>query len=340
MKRIQKLTKAPFLRHDGTIRSFMGDMLVVMPFLYAMPLFFYGFRVIKSLLISIIFCYGSDMLCYRVKKGKFDFSDMSALITASLIPLMLPASVESWVIMVAAVFAILVAKHPFGALGNNPFNPAAVGFCFVAISWPEKVFSFTKPGVWLNVFGKIGEDVKIVNTMADSLMNNGRPFTKAMDIFSGNHAGAMGVTCIIVLLACAGFLLYRKTINYQIPLGVVVGIAVTAFLFPRITTGRFESIWFELTSGMAIFGALFLATEPVTSPKHPYAKLIYGFLIGIGTMLFRFYGKMENCLPFALLIVNSLTPFLDKIGMDIDSYVDRGFRKEKTIKSAGGAKNA
>ncbi len=341
MNKAVRITRAPFLRSSGTVQSLMGDMLTVLPFLYALPILFYGFRVLINLIISLASCYLLDMGCTWLRDKKFNWKDLSSLVTGAILPLLFPASIGAEIVVVAVFFAIAIVKHPFGGLGNNPFNPAAAAYCFCAISWTEKAFAFTKPMQWLPLFAPIGEDTVLSETMAQNLKNGGRPLADAFDILSGRIAGGAGVTSAIVILAVAGYLIYRKAISIQIPAGVIIGAAVFAFIFPRISTGRFESIWFELTSGALLFGAVMLAPEPVTSPKHPYAKWIYGAAIGVITMLFRHFGKMEIAFPFALLIANSFTPFLDKIGTGIDKYTDIPFKMpdlsfiKKFIKKGG-----
>lgn len=322
MNRAVKILKAPFLRNSLTVQSLMGDMLTVMPFIYIMPIFFYGFRVVKSLIISLAVCYVLDQLCLYIKNKKFDFGDLSSLVTGAVLPLLMPASVESYIVAACAAFAILVVKHPFGGLGNTPFNCAAAAYSFAAISWTDKLLAYTKPMLWLPVFGSIDEDMRIYETAAQSLKNGGRPLADIFDVLTGNVPGAMGTTCIFIIVAAAAYLLFRRSISIQIPLGAIISAAIFAIIFPRISTGILDSVWFELTSGSLLFGVVFMATEPSSSPKHPYAKWIYGALIGIMTMIFRHYGKMEIAFPFALLIVNSLTPFLDKIGTGIDRYTD------------------
>ncbi len=341
MNRTVKILKAPFLRNSGTVQSLMGDMLIVMPFIYAMPIFFYGFRVLKNLIISLAACYLLDQGCLYIKNKKFEFSDLSSLVTGAIIPLLLPASIESYIILSAAVFAILIAKHPFGGLGNTPFNVAGAAFCFTAISWTEKVFSYTQPQPkqWLPIFGNVDESFRRIETTAQTLKNGGRPLADAFDILSGNIAGAAGVTCVIVIFAAMAYLLYRRTISIQIPAGVILGTSLFSVIFPRISTGILDSVWFELTSGALLFGAVFMATEPSSSPKHPYAKWIYGAAIGVLTMLFRHFGKMEIAFPFALLIANSFTPFLDKIGTGLDRYTDISLSLPEFLKKKEGGES-
>lgn len=322
MNRAVKILKAPFLRNNTSVQSLMGDMLIVMPFIYTMPIFFYGFRVLKNLIISLAVCYILDQACLYIKDRKFNFKDLSSLVTGAILPLLMPASVSSYIIAVCAAFAILVVKHPFGGLGNTPFNCAAAAYCFAAISWTDKLSAYTKPMQWLAIFGSVDENMRIYETTAQSLKNGGRPLTDVFDILTGNVPGAMGATCIFIIVAAASYLLFRRSISIQITLGALLSAAVFACIFPRISTGILDSVWFELTSGTLLFGVVFMATEPSSSPKHPHAKWIYGGLIGVVTMLFRHYGKMEMAFPFALLIVNSLTPFLDKIGTGIDRYTD------------------
>ncbi len=343
MNRTVKITKAPFLRNSGTVQSLMLDMLVAMAFVYMMPIFFYGFRVVKNLAVSLAVCYFVDLFVRKIRDGKLDFFDLSPLVTGAILPLLFPASIDAWIIIAADLFAILVVKHPFGGLGNNPFNPAAAAFCFAAISWSDKVFAYTKPMQWLNIFGSVSADVRLYETSAKSLSNGGKPLLEFFDVLVGNAPGAAGATSVIVILVAGAYLLYRKAISIQISAGVLIGASIFALIFPRISINMFEALWFELTSGVLIFGAVFMATEPVTSCKHPYAKWIYGISIGIFTMLFRHFGKMELAFPFALLIANSFTPFLDKIGTGIDRYTDLTPRLSKEQRRAekqkGGAEN-
>ena len=343
MNRTAKITKAPFLRNSGTVQSLMGDMLVALAFVYVMPIVFYGFRVLKNLIVSLAVCYFSDLLIRRIRDKKFEFFDLSPLVTGAILPLIFPASIDLPIIIVADLFAIFVVKHPFGGLGNNPFNPAAAAYCFCAISWSDKVFCYTKPMQWLNIFGNALENAKIAETTAQNLSNGGRPLTDFFDILSGNVAGPAGATSVIVILAAGGYLLYRGVIGVQISAGALLGASVFALIFPRISISIFESLWFEITSGLLIFGAVFMASEPATSCKHPYAKWIYGISIGVLTMLFRHFGKMEIAFPFALLITNSFTPFLDKIGTGIDRHTDltpRLTKKTRKVEnSKGGAEN-
>jgi len=343
MNRTVKITKAPFLRHSDTIQTPMFDMLIALAFLYVMPVVFYGFRIVKNLIVSLVVCYFLDLVLRRVRDKSFSFHEYSSLVTGAIIPLLFPAAISVWIVIAADIFAILIVKHPFGGLGNNPFNPAAAGYCFCAISWSDKVFAFTKPMQWLNIFGAVSEDVKFADTMAQNLKNGGKPLTDFFDILSGNVAGAAGTTSIIVILAAAAYLLYRRAISIEITAGTVISAAVMALIFPRISTGVLDSVWFELVSGALLFGAVFMAPEPVTSCKHPYGKWIYGAAIGVLTMLFRHFGKVEIAFPFALLIANSFTPFLDKIGTGLDKYTDISIKlpsfllKEK--KQEGGSEN-
>lgn len=322
MNRAVKILKAPFLRNSATVQSLMGDMLTVMPFIYTMPIFFYGFRVLKNLIISLAVCYLLDQGCLYLKDKKFNWGDLSSLVTGAILPLLMPASVEWYIVALCAAFAILVVKHPFGGLGNTPFNCAAAAYCLAAISWTDKLSAYTKPMQWLPIFGAVGEDMRIYETTAQSLKNGGRPLADIFDVLTGNIPGAMGTTCVFIIVAAAAYLIFRRSISIGITLGTILSAGIFALIFPRISTGILDSVWFELTSGSLLFGAVFMATEPSSSPKHPYAKWIYGALIGIATMLFRHFGKMEMAFPFALLIVNSLTPFLDKIGTGIDRYTD------------------
>ena len=179
----------------------------------------------------------------------------------------MPATIDYWIVSVAACFAIIVAKHPFGGVGHNVFNPAAVGFSFVAICFGNKLFTYPIPLEHIQVFGKVES---IVGTSpAFTLGLGGIPKYDLLDILQGNFPGPMGATNILVILTCLLFLVSRNTVRWVTPVCFFVTTAVVSFLFPRIggvidssVSIRLYSVWYEMTSGMILFGGVFMLGTP------------------------------------------------------------------------------
>jgi electron transport complex protein RnfD len=209
-----------------------------------------------------------------------------------------------------AVFAIVVAKHPFGGTGNNIFNPAAAGFAFVAVCWPKAVFSYPM------VFDRISPlapdvSVRLVGSPLHALQLGGVPTTDIMDMLLGNCPGPMGATNILVLMTCLIYLAVRKSASLRMALSFLAGAAIVAAVFVRAPLTPLYSVLYELMSGLALFGAVFLINDPVTSPRRKDAMVVYGFLTGAVFLLLRRWGRFEESLPFAILLMNALVWSID-----------------------------
>ena len=146
---------APHIRHIQTTRGVMGDAVTALSFLYAMAVYFYGPRALWLCFVSVGVCFGCDVLCDLANKRRHNLRDFSSVVTGMMIPLMLPASVPYPIVITAGVFGIIVAKHPFGGVGHNIFNPAAAGFSFAAICFDKALFTYPPPNQALPVFGAI-----------------------------------------------------------------------------------------------------------------------------------------------------------------------------------------
>jgi len=299
----------------------MGDAVLALLPLYALALYFYGVRSLVNMALSVLVCLISDWLCQRLAGRKQGLADLSPIVTGMLIPLMLPASIGYPVIVMADLFAILVIKHPFGGLGQNLFNPAAGGIAFVAITWPQQVFSYPNP---LEYPPLLGEVTRLANSPASRLKLGTAPSQEFLDLLIGDAAGPMGTTHILVLLACLLFLIARKAVSGRAVLAFLASSGLFAFLFPRIGGDRLQSIWCELLSGALLFGAIFLLGDPTTSPKRESSKVIYAAVAGVVTMLFRYFGVFEEGIFFAVLLMNA---FVWPIDMKVEEYHSKQRRK-------------
>ncbi|MEG2144229.1 MAG: RnfABCDGE type electron transport complex subunit D [Oscillospiraceae bacterium] len=276
-------------------------------------------------MISVATCVVSDVVCVMLARRVPNMRDFSAVITGMLIPLLMPVSISWEIVVSAGLFAILVAKHPFGGVGQNVFNPAAAGVAFAMVCWSSSMFSYVAPFHFLPI--KITEALKFVTSPAKALSLGGVPSADFIDMLLGNVAGPMGATNILVLLACLLFLSARKTINLSMTTSFIVGASLIAVFLPRADMSGMESFLYEMMSGYMVIGAIFLINDPVTSPKRALPKVIYGFTAGIVGMGFRHIGRYEESLLFAILIMNSSVWVLDLLGEHIAHYYRRKQRE-------------
>lgn len=314
MQLIQR--NAPHIRHSDNPKTLMGDVILALLPLYVIGVCFYGIRVFVTMILSVLSCWLCDMLCSLLRRRFFNFRDFSGIVTGLIIPLMMPASVPYYVVVLSGVFAIAAVKHPFGGTGENLFNPAAGGVAFAAACWPQKFFAYPLPFSTLPLWNT--ESVITAPSTAYTLKVGGLPSADLGDMLLGLVAGPVGTVSILVLLACLVYLAIRRTIPLVQPVCFLLAVALLAFLFPRADISRTYSVAYEMMSGSLVFGAVFMLTDPVTSPKRPLSRALYGFVTGVVTMLFRHFGAFEHGFAFALLIMNALSE-------EFERFAGKGF---------------
>ncbi len=315
-------------------RKNMIDIVITLLPLICMSIYFYGMRVVVMLAFAMLLSIGMDfvgnLLLGRKRPEKYDFS---AIVTAIIFTLMLPATAPYWMIAVGIFLAVFVAKVPFGGFEKNIFNPAAFAAAFMIISWPQYMVQY--PAVFADIGLGSAADVLTTNSADYILQMGGAPKITFTDALLGNFSGPMGTTCILVMCACALYLLVRGTISWQLPLGAFSVVLFFALCFPRVTTGWLASVVYELVSGVLFFGIIFMASDPTTTPKTAAGKLMFGLMLGLITMLFRRFGKAECSFVFALLLMNALSEFCDVIGNEIYRKIKPN--KQSAIRSGGEA---
>ena len=274
-----KTHKAPHIRSKESNRTLMSDAIIAMVPLYAMAVYFYGTRALYLMAVSVGVCFILDWVCVSLSGRIPNIRDISPIVTGMIIPLLLLATISYNIIIVAAAFAILIAKHPFGGTGQNIFNPAVSGVAFATITWPFNVFSYPLPFDSIAATGDIA--AKLVTSPAHTLSLGGIPSVDIMDMLLGNAPGPMGASHILVLCSCMLFLVMRKTLNVYMVASYFAGFSLMAGLFPRCSAGPLMSIAYELCSGFAMIAIVLLIGDPVTSPKRLSGKILNGFLSGV-----------------------------------------------------------
>ena len=276
---------------------------------------------------SAIVCLSSVAACvffewainkYILKNPRTTITDGSAALTGILLGMNLPSNLPVWIIVIGALFAIGVAKMTFGGLGNNLFNPALVGRCALLVAFPAQMTSWPEPGQLLSytdaVTGatplavmkeaiKTG-DISVLNQLPDA-------FSMLLgDYSAGGGAGTIGEICALALLAGGAFMLWRKIITWHIPVSIIGTVFVFSALMHLASPVYADPISVVLSGGL-LLGAIFMATDYVTSPMTPRGQIIYGVSIGLLTIIIRNWGSYPEGMSFAILIMNAFTPLIN-----------------------------
>lgn len=289
----------------------LADMIAALMPLFVPAYFFYGERPLFISLVTVLAALAADILCTRMRGRKIGVHNLSAAVTGLIIALLMPASVSYAVPISAALFAILVVKHPFGGYGRNIFNPAAAGYAFAAVLFPKAVFSFPAPFTKLAADAAV-QDLSLQNSLLAALKLRTLPQTSLFSLMLGGVPGPMGTTGILIIAACLLYLLVRRVVKFQTVLPFLITVFAFAWLFPRIPGGRLASAGYEMMAGPLLFCGVYMVSDPATMPKTGKGAAAYGILCGLLAMVFRYYGAFEEGFCFALLIANALAGWLDR----------------------------
>lgn len=305
-------TTGPYYRHTCWMAL---PLLCMAIYLYGLrPLFLCG-----AAFLAGNFC---DRLVAFLRRRVYQPSDYSSESFALIIALLLPATVSWYVLMVAVVVGVLIGKEAFGGYGSYPFHPAAVGYVVAAVSWPEQVFQYPQPYANIPLWDTTG--VALTSGISDTLRNGGLPNVSTWSLLLGEFAGPLGTGASLIILACGLFLWRQKDINLSAAVSFTVACALVAFLFPRqadlVNAPLWESVLprlnlvkYELLSGAMLFNAVFLLNEPYTCPHRRLGRVVYGALVGLVSMSFRYFGVYTTGVCFAILAVNSIAGWLDRV---------------------------
>ena len=305
------VSPSPHLHTKTSTKSLMRDVVIAMMPAVIVSILCYGWAELLVLGVSVASCVLLEYLItkYMLKKT-CTVGDMSAVVTGILLALNLPASTPWWVVFIGAVVAIGVAKMTFGGLGQNLFNPAIVGRVFLLISFPTYMTNWAKPQGFIGNF-----DAFTGATPLGLAKEGGIAAIEGldyMDMLFMNIGGSAGELSAIAILAGFVYLLVRRVIRPYITLSILATVAVFSGIFWAINPAEFTGPVFNLLTGGVLLGAVFMATDYVTSPMSNMGGIVFGIGIGIITMLIRYFGAYPEGMSFAILIMNSVVPLLNK----------------------------
>ncbi len=312
---------------QNTVKSsqIFGDYIIMLVAPCIVALWYYGTRVLSVLAVSIAAALVCDFAACALLGKSFRIKDLSNIVIGAVIAMMMPASVPLYIPAIAAAFAVLAVKIPFGGALHAPFVPAAAGFAFVSVCFKDMIFSYS-----VNPAGKF-----LGASSLGSLLTNGNSVhlnaANSFEIITGNVAGSMGTGCIILLIGCCAYLFVRRKKALLATAGFLGACALYAAIFPRINASLLDGIFLELSAGSLMFAAVFIVTDHATLPQNGVNRVLYGAVCGIFCMAMRAFGTYEETVCFAVLLANGLRPVAD-------SAYDALSRKAVSLKRKGAEK--
>ena len=307
---------APHVQTAQSTTRIMRDVVIaLMPALVVSTVVF-GLDVLRVTALSVVSCVVIEYLIQKfLVRGAVTVTNWSAAVTGVLLAFVCPVTIPYWTIILGDFFAIVLVKMLFGGLGKNIVNPALAGRAFL-FSWPVLMSNWVKVG-FDNAAGLLSTADAVTAATPMSAMHQGAlPEESILDMFLGNIGGCIGETSALLLIIGFIYLLYRKVITARIPLAYIGTVAILAFLFPQ---GNDRIAWMaaQVFGGGLMLGAIFMATDYVTSPLTKLGQIVYGVGCGVITILIRYFGGYSEGVTYAILCMNACAVLLDKIGRPV-----------------------
>jgi electron transport complex protein RnfD len=304
------LQSSPHLRDKDSVPKIMFAVIASLVPAVCASLYFFRLRALLLLLACVMACLATEALFLWLRKKPLrPLLDGSAIITGILLTLTLPPSLSLDMAVIGSVIAIAIGKQVFGGLGYNIFNPALVGRAFLQTAFPVAMTTWIPP-----VAEKINTatyatplgDLKFQDAVAQGIL------APLKALFFGNTGGSLGETSALALLIGGLFLLFRRVIDWRIPLGIILSLTVFTGIFWISNPGKYASPLFHILAGGLLLGAFFMATDMVTSPITPRGTWIYATGIGIVVGLVRLFGGFPEGVMYSILFMNTFVPLLNR----------------------------
>ncbi|NOQ23720.1 MAG: RnfABCDGE type electron transport complex subunit D [Bacteroidales bacterium] len=312
------ISPSPHVYEDTTVKRLMYDVVIALLPALAISIYFFGMGAIIVTLTAVVSCLAFEWLIQKfILKQEPSITDGSAAVTGILLAFNIPTSLPIWIIIVGSLVAIGVAKMSFGGLGNNPFNPALVGRVFMLISFPVQMTSWPVPTGFNNSYTDAVTGATPLGVMKEGI-GAGESMSAIMDkipshmeLFYGHMGGSMGEVAAIALILGLVYMLYKKVIKIHIPASIILTITVFTGILWLINPESNADPLFHLLTGGVMLGAIFMATDYVTSPMSVKGMWVFGIGIGLITVSIRVFGAYPEGISFAILIMNAFVPLIN-----------------------------
>jgi electron transport complex protein RnfD len=278
-----------------------GVALALLPAIAA-GIYYFGLDAVYLLLTTVLASLGSEAVMQKILGREVDLSDNSALVTGLLVALILPPEIPLFAAGLGSVFAIVIGKQLFGGLGKNIFNPALIGRAFLVAAYPVLMTTWTKPAG----FDAVTSATPLAAARFDNIM------TPLSRLFLGNISGSLGETSALALVLGGVYLLVKGYIDWRIPCAAFTSLLGLSALIWAIDPAGYSSPVFHLLAGGFMIGAIFMATDPTTSPVTKSGRWIFGAGVGIITVVIRVWGGYPEGVMFSILLMNAFRPLIDR----------------------------
>lgn len=299
---------------DSISRNMYGVLIALIP-AFAFSVYQFGWHALLITAICVLTCCITEWFITRFMLHRTNYVlDGSAILTGVLLAFNLPSELPWWIVVIGSFIAIAVGKMAFGGLGNNIFNPALVGRVFLLISFPAQMTTWPTPHL-LDAAQHV--DATTMATPLAMMKNivkgtaSIQDLPSAWDLFLGLNPGSLGEISAIALLIGLVYMLARKIITWHTPISIIVTVFVFAGILHLVDPVKYVAPWVHLFTGGLMLGAIFMATDYVTSPITARGQLVYGCMIGLLTVIIRTWGAYPEGMSFAILIMNAFTPIIN-----------------------------
>ena len=306
MERLFRIGSSPHIRTKENVEKIMYDVIIALIPALLVSIYFFGIKALVVTAVSVISCVFTEYLINKFLKKEESHFDGSAVITGILFAYVIPVTLPIKFVILGSFISIALGKIVFGGLGHNIFNPALVGRIFLMISYPVAMTNWIVPRGFEGVLNTDG----VTGPTALAVIKNGEGMEKflnnpLMDMFIGKMGGSLGETSALALIIGGLYLVYKKHIDYKVPLVIIATVGIIAMIFG-------QNPLYHILSGGVILGAFFMATDMVTSPYTNKGKVIFALGIAGITMLIRLKGSYPEGVAFSILIMNAFTPLINK----------------------------
>jgi len=310
---------SPHIHGDDSTKKIMYGVVFAMLPTVLFSIYFFGVDAIRVFVIAIAASLFFEWVIQKyLIKGPLTINDGSALVTAILLALNLPSNLPGWIIIIGALVAIGMAKMSFGGLGKNVFNPALVARVFLLVSFPVQMTSWPKPAPITDgladvitgptPLGFLKESLGAGKTMSE-LQSQLPTYTQGL---MGDMGGSMGEVSALALILGGVYMLWKKIITWHIPVSMLLTVAIFSGIFWGIDPEHYADPLFHMLTGGMLLGAIFMATDMVTSPMTKSGQLVFGFGVGLLTILIRLWGAYPEGVSFAILLMNATVPLINR----------------------------
>lgn len=310
---------SPHIHGDDSTKKIMYGVVIAMIPTVLFSVYFFGVDAIRVFLLAIVASLFFEWAIQKyLIKGPLTINDGSALITAILLALNLPSNLPGWMVIIGALVAIGMAKMSFGGLGKNVFNPALVARVFLLVSFPVQMTSWPKPTPITNGLADVITGATPLGILKEGLNNEKTISELTPDLptytqgLMGEMGGSMGEVSALAIIIGGIYMLWKKIITWHIPVSMLLTVAIFSGIFWGINPEQYADPLFHMLTGGMLLGAIFMATDMVTSPMTKGGQLIFGFGVGLLTILIRMWGAYPEGVSFAILLMNATVPLINR----------------------------